>query len=534
MRNYRNNFIPNSLQILFASIRFAYSLIKSFKKPWTPRRSASFMKHGVVNRDTNFLDLCDSQIFENKQSPYQKLFDCTGYTKEKLTALVKNKGLEAALLQLAADGIYLDIDEFKGKKPVIRPGLQMTIDASAFDIIKGPGVTLKSSGSRGPGMRTRIGIPGLRLVASNLLLILTFLKSEHLPIVLYYPMPSVSGIIHLIVFTMAGKPPAAWFSQIPLTSLWLSKTGLKLLFLKAGARLTGISLPSPEFADINRPVNMALWLKKKCPKGATIPTFTGSALHLVQTAETAGIKLPPLTFFLGGEPITEKKRRIIEASGHHVFPWYSSVETGRIAIGCLSASNADDMHLLNDRIAAVIHPRRVDATDSLRSSLLLSSIHPDMYKFFLNVETGDEAVLDNRSCGCPWEAIGLNQHLSSVQSFEKLTLEGMSIVADNLFQFVEEELPARCGGTSVNYQFTEEEDTKGMTRLVLSASPAIPMETDRIQDVLMELFYGLQSTAFAARYLAQADAITVRREHPVLTRSGKILALRSIKKSVAP
>ncbi len=114
--------------------------------------------------------------------------------------------------------------------------------------------------------------------------------------------------------------------------------------------------------------------------------------------------------------------------------------------------------------------------------------------------------------------------------FEKLTLEGMSIVADNLSRFVEEELPDRCGGTPVDYQFTEEEDEEGITRLVLSVSPSIPMESDQIQDVLMELFYGLQSTTFAAKYLAQADSITVRREHPALTRSGKILTLRSIKK----
>ena len=413
------------------------------------------MKQGIKNRDRNFLDLCDSQIFANKKNPYQRLFKCAGYNREKIAALLRHQGLEATLLQLAADGVYLNIDEFKGKKPVIRPGLQMTVDASVFDIIKGPGVTLKSSGSRGPGLKTQIGIPGLRLGASNIPLILDYLKSDHLPIVLYYPMPSVSGIIHLIIFTMAGKPPSAWFSQIPLSKLWQSKTGLKLLFLKACSWIAGISLPSPKFADINHPVNMAQWLKKNCPKGATISTFTGSSLHLVQTAKIEGIKLPPLTFFLGGEPITEKKRRIIEASGHRVFPWYSSVETGRIALGCLSPLNADEMHLLNERIAAVIHPRRVDATGFSRSTLLFTSIHPDMYKFFLNVETGDEAVLDNRRCGCPWEKFGLHKHLHSVQSFEKLTLEGMSIVADNLSQFVEEELPARCGGTPVDYQFTE-------------------------------------------------------------------------------
>lgn len=134
------------------------------------------MRQGIENRIKNFLDLCDSQIFANNKNPYQSLFDHAGYTREKLASKVRCQGLEATLSELAAEGVYLDIEEFKGKKPVIRPGLHMTVDASVFDIIKGPSLTLKSSGSRGPG-RTRIGIHGLSLLASNIPL-----------------MPSLSGV----------------------------------------------------------------------------------------------------------------------------------------------------------------------------------------------------------------------------------------------------------------------------------------------------------------------------------------------------
>jgi hypothetical protein len=156
---------------------------------------------------------------------------------------------------------------------------------------------------------------------------------------------------------------------------------------------------------------------------------------------------------------------------------------------------------------------------------------PDMYKFLLNVETGDEAVFCDMPCGCPWEALGFTQRLHSVRSFEKLTLEGMSIVADNLLHFVEEELPARCGGTPVDYQFTEEEGADGLTRLVLSVSPSVPLALDQIQKIVKDLFYELPSTGFAATYLNQAASFFVRREYPKLTRSGKILTLRSVKKA---
>jgi hypothetical protein len=509
---------------------FGLSLLSAFKNPWSPDIAKLYIQEGRDHRINGFLSLCDSRIFANDKSPYRKLLDHAGFTKEKLINDVMRHGLENTLLRMAVEGVYLDVEEFKGKKPVIRPGLRINVDASVLDIANEPSIQLKSSGSRGPGMKTRIGIEGLNLLSSYIPLMLKFLNAEALPIVLYYPMPSVSGIIHLIIYTMAGKPPSAWFTQMKAAPLSQSKTGFKLLALKVCSKLSGIDLPSPQYSDIHRPVTLAKYLKEECPKGAIISTFTGAALHLVQTAQKENIKLPQLVFILGGEPITERKRHSLEFAGHKVFPWYSSVETGRIALGCLSPHHADEMHLLTDRMAAVIRPCPANAKEMQRRSLLLTSIHPDMYKFLLNVETGDEAVFCDTPCGCPWEALGFTQRLHSIRSFEKLTLEGMSIVADNLMDFVEEELPARCGGTPLDYQFTEEEDADGLTRLVLSVSPSVPMALDQIQKIVKDLFYELPSTFFAATYLNQASSFLVRREYPKLTQSGKILTLRSIKK----
>ncbi len=202
-------------------------------------------------------------------------------------------------------------------------------------------------------------------------------------------------------------------------------------------------------------------------------------------------------------------------------------------MGCLSPDHPDDMHLLSDRVAVVIHQRAVNSGENQRPALLLTALHPDMYKFFLNVETGDEIVMNDRFCGCPWESLGLSFHLHSIQSFEKLTLEGMSIVVDNIFQIVEEDLPERCGGSPVDYQFTEEEYPDGVTRLVLSVSPSVEMQTEKIHDMLIKILCELPNTAFAAKYLKNASSIRVRKEFPKLTRSGKILALRNEKKENA-
>jgi len=183
---------------------------------------------------------------------------------------------------------------------------------------------------------------------------------------------------------------------------------------------------------------------------------------------------------------------------------------------------------LDDRIACVIRPRPVDASGDYRPALLFTSLHPDTYKFLVNVETGDEAAIHSDPCHCPWEIMGFHRRVSGVRSFEKLTLEGTSLVADILAELIEEGLPSRCGGTPADYQFTEEEHADGITRLVLSVNPAIPMDSNRIRDVVLELFD--KKFEIAGTLVIRAASIYVRKEMPKLTRSGKMLSVRTAAK----
>ena len=124
--------------------------------------------------------------------------------------------------------------------------------------------------------------------------------------------------------------------------------------------------------------------------------------------------------------------------------------------------------------------------------------------------------------------MGFHRRASNVRSYEKLTLEGMSLVADFLAELVEEGIPSRCGGTPADYQFTEEENDDGVTRLVLSVNPAIPMDSDSIRDVVLELFD--KKFEIAGTLLIHAASISVRREMPTLTGSGKMLSVRTAAK----
>lgn len=515
---------------MLSEARFGFSLVSALTDPFTIEDGRQMIKRCLADRTENFLSLCNSLIFGNNSSPYKPLLLRAGYSRDRLERLVRSKGLESALSSMAADGVYLDIKEFKGQKPVKRPGLEMTFDASATDIASGPTIPLKSSGSSGPRMVTRIGIAGLRMLSSYMPLMMEGLGARHLPVVLYYPMPSVAGVLHLIIFTLSGFIPAAWFSQVPFLTAHRALPLLQLSALLASARLRGLQLPFPRIAEIRYPAELARWISKNCPEGAVVPTFPGSALHLLQSARSESIKLPRLIFILGGEPLTERKLRFFKDAGHDVYPWYSSVETGRVALGCFRSSLPDDMHILQDRVACI---NQLPGSRSSGSSdaLLITSVHPDSYKFLLNVETGDEAVIGERRCGCLWEEYGLTRHISMVRSYEKLTLEGMTFMTGDIFNLVEETLPGRFGGTPADYQLAEEEDTTGLTRLIVSVNPRISVHEEEVIAAVHDYFREAYiKRAPMTDILTRSSAAVVRREFPDITCSGKILTLRHAKK----
>ena len=513
------------------SLSFGLSLLDALANPYTVTQARELLQDRIKNRITNFLSLCRLKIYSERNNPYRELLHSAGYTWDRLEDEVYLNGLEPTLSQMAEDGVYLDINEFKGKKPIIRKGLTIHLAASDLDMVTGPSVPLESSGSSGIKMKSPIGIDGFRLQASHLPLVIDAFQAQNLPVVLYYPMPSTPGIVHLISFTLAGAKPVAWFSQVPVMPWWRDDVGRKLATLISAAVLRGIHLPWPRFADIRYPASLAIWIKKHCPRGALVATFPGSALRLLSAANSEGIDLPPISFILGGEPITERKRTILEEDRHRVCPWFGTVETGRISLGCFSPEMADDMHLLNDRLAVADRPRIVDDTGIERRVLLFTSLLPSMHKFLLNVETGDTGVKESRSCGCPLDTLGLKLHLHSVRSFEKLTLEGMTYVIDSLLSLTEDILPAKCGGTSADYQFQEEEDIDGITRLVVLVNPAIDIDEDLLKDIVLDSLEKLVPIITPmAELLACADSIVVRREVPQMADSGKILAYQRCEK----
>jgi hypothetical protein len=167
----------------------------------------------------------------------------------------------------------------------------------------------------------------------------------------------------------------------------------------------------------------------------------------------------------------------------------------------------------------------VGESGPLVEALLFTSLLPTAPKVLLNVESGDSALLERRDCGCRMGALGLCTHLSQIQSFEKLSGEGMTFAQTDLLRVLEDVLPERFGGTSADYRVLEQEGEHGILRLFLLISPRVgPLDDRAVRETfLRELGQIGGSEADMARLWQQAGTVEIRREWPVATRAGKVL-----------
>lgn len=466
------------------------------------------------DRNHAFLE-CMQRLLCHSDHPLTTLFRLGGWTFEKLRQNLAAEGLEGTLSSLAQDGVWVDADEVKCRKPLLRHGQEIPFSPTDLDYVCGPSVPLGTSGTSGPRTKNPLDVSGFELQASYKRTMLASLGVLDSPLVLYYPAPSAAGIAQLLAFGLAGKPPDAWFCHLPEAQSSALRWSFWLRVLALLAKATGVRLALPKLAEVEQPERLLAWLQRHAPQGAVMATFAGSALRLQAYADKIGRPLPALVFILGGEPITARKRALLEARGHRVYPWYGAVDAGRIAIGCLKPEAADDMHLLSDRFAAI----------EWQGRLLLTSLLPSVHKRYLNTDCGDLATLERRRCGCPLGELGLDFHLSAVRSVQKFCLEGITLPADLVHRLADEVLPERCGGAPSDYQLLEEEGQDGWTRLVVRVAPEVVVSADKViemvHQVLLEASGGAPALAMRIKH---SDVVTVRRQRPRFSRGGKLLA----------
>jgi len=512
--------------------RFAGHLRRFLRTPFTLEQSRAIIKERLAQREPNLLAFVRTAIYENPRSPYRKLLRLAGCEYGDFEKLVHSDGIEPALARLRREGVYLSVEEFKGKKEVNRGGQVFRITERDLDNpLITPHLAGKSGGSRSAGTRTTFDLDYLalgRAVYTQCLLdMLGALNGAH---ILWAPITPGFGPLEVLACAKMGKPPAKWFSPITSKSFRPSLVcRLATNYIVHVGNLYGAKLPAPEYVPLDEAWRIARWMSEavRTQGSCCIDTYTSNAVRICQAAKEKGLDLTGATFLPCGEPLTKTKRQEIESTGALACTRYIFSEGGYVSFGCLQPTAPDDTHFLEDALALIQHERPVPHAETTVNAFLYTTLLPSSPKVLLNVENGDYGIVETRHCGCGLEELGFTKHISQIRGFDKLTGEGMTFIGTDFVRIIEEVLPARFGGASTDYQMVEEEDDHGKTHVSVLVSPDLGAVDEQalVRTVLAELSKGDSPQRMMTRIWSDAHTLRVRRERPLLTARGKLLPL---------
>ena len=509
------------------------------------RQVPSFLRHPVraddarreirdrlEHRERDFLALARRGIFDDARSPYRRLLELAGCTYGDLERLVGRDGVEGALQALFRAGVYLTVEEFKGRRPVKRGGV--TIDVSP-DLVRRPSTTfleIRSSGSRGSGTPAPIDIDYIRERTVNTSVAIESrggLGWSHA----VWGVPGSLFMANLLELAGIGGRPARWFSQVdpashdlPARYRWSPRV------MRWGSLLAGVPLPRVEHAPLDDPTPIARWISEALRAGSVphLLTYASSAVRLCLDAPRAGFDLRGAQFSLTGEPLTAARLGVIQRAGAGAAPWYGSMESSSIGHACVAPEAPDETHLLRDRLALI---QVADVADGANGSglppgaILLTSLRPTALFVLLNVSFGDQAVVTERRCACPMERVGWTTHLHTIRSYEKLTAGGMTFLDADVIRVLEEVLPARHGGAPSDYQIVEDHAEDGRPDLRLLVHPRLgDLDAAAVGETLLTAIGSRSGTERLMELVwRQGRVLRVERQAPLTTATGKILHL---------
>jgi len=105
-----------------------WKLPSFLRHPMSPEEARTILRRRLEHRDADFLALVGRVIYRSVGSPYRKLLELAGCEYGDLTKLVTKDGVEGALRTLFRHGVYLTVDEFKGRRPVVRGTSTIVVD----------------------------------------------------------------------------------------------------------------------------------------------------------------------------------------------------------------------------------------------------------------------------------------------------------------------------------------------------------------------------------------------------------------------
>jgi len=517
-----------SAQSLFSAVRFFGHLPFYLHRRLTLDEARRLQAQRLHNRRRRLIDRLRNDIFNRPGSVYSQLFRHAGCELTDVENAINKDGMEATLHRLFLAGVYLTVDEFKGRKPIQRGSLLIQIDP---DHLRSPRasyhLTGSSGGSRTTGTPVLMDMRFIRDCASNCMLALHawgddgWIKAD-------WESPGAGARFRIVKFS-AIDPPQAWFTHVrPDDPSLPSVTRWNTHAMRLAGWISGRPFPAPTYAPLSDPSPAVDWLSSVLASGRVPMLFglTSSVVRLCLNAIDNNVNIEGARFMIGGEPCTQARLDTIRRAGAIPIPRYGSMETGAVAYSCPNAEHCDESHLLTD-MHVVIQAGDTNPAALPPPTLLLTVLHPRSPFLMLNLSMGDQAEITSRPCGCPLYDLGWTSQLHTIRSFEKLTGGGVTFLGTDVIPLLEEFLPARFGGQPTDYQLVEEESESGQPILRLMVHPSLgPLDEAQIAEAfLSQLATGPAPAARMIQMWRDSNTFHVSRRPPVVSRAGKILHL---------
>lgn len=529
---------------LLADLRMARRYLAGLHEFWrTPAHlsdAAETIRTWLADRENALARMLQRQVFANPRSPYLPLLRAAGLDEARVLAMLPQCGVEGCLQRLYEAGVFLTLDEFKGKRPLERPGLAASLGSFDFRVVGRQGqVTSSTGGSRSRGVPVEVDVGDLLYEMPARYLFAQAYGLLEMPFAMWRPAPpGAAGLRGALRNYKMGLEMLAWFTP---TRAGLGRASGKSAAVtwctKLSAERHGHRMPYPRYTPMDRGDVVARWLAAQKARGQLVQldVMVSGAVAVAKAAQRLGLDVSGHFMRMGGEPLTPAKAALLDEVGLRFGSQYAMAEIGAMGQSCASAAEPDDVHLLTYRMAAIQQPKTLPGWPEPVGALLITNFSPRMTSVMLNVEVGDYGVLSQHECGCPLGAAGLRTHLHTIRSYEKLVSVGMHFMGADLIEVLEVALPGRFGGGPNDYQFVEIEQN-GETVLQLLADPAIgPLdEATVIAFVLEELRHRTQAGTMMTDIWRDSGLLRLVRARPYTTRAAKVQALHVVRNDHRP
>ena len=370
-------------------IRLARRLNGFLAEPLSGEQASAVVAQGVEQRDARFLNKLQRCI--SMKIPKARTGGFCRFVDVNMAmsyGLWKPRGLDGALAKLAAAGVYLTFEEFKGRTPIVRGNTSFQFEP---DDLKDPTFRAETTHQTGgtSGEPVRFGSSFELTEQRAIHWCLFFAANERLGAPLIFWTPGNSGSIGpQLACAKFNQRLDYWFVSQKMTRISDRAYTSARHWICRRFR----DFPNPRYVAYHDTAPVLEAVRSLLGEEGTVSVNTtpSAAVGLSLAAQEKGASLKGLVFLLGAEPLTPARRMTIEASGARTTPLYGSTEAVWTGGQCPFPQHGDEVHVLRDIHAVIPGPPDVDADPDM-SRLLFTSLAPLTSKVMLNTDIGDGA-----------------------------------------------------------------------------------------------------------------------------------------------